>query len=107
MKSEVTIDGVTYKVGDVLEGNGSEYTILAVGDSSFFLSDAYGEHTLLFSAIIFGYKIKKKTKKIALDIWVNIYSDGKYYPYESEEVANGQASASRVACENIKHTVEI
>ena len=51
-------------------------------------------------------KPKRKVKKI-IEIWVNIYPDGKFNVYYSEELANKRASSERIGCAKLTGEYEV
>ena len=49
---------------------------------------------------------KQKVKK-TLEIWANIYPDGKFNVYSSEELANKRASSRRIDCLKLTGEYEV
>jgi hypothetical protein len=116
MKTEITIDGITYKVGDVLERYGhNDHEILFIGDNAFFTSmksqiKAPDLNYIVCFSDLASYKIKKPKKKIVIERWLNVYSNGDTSLYKCKTMADGDSShyiTSRVACEYVKFEYEI
>jgi hypothetical protein len=111
MKTEITIDGITYKVGDVLEYNKWESSaeILAIGNNTFFVK--VGNDLKIESIICFddlkNWKIKKPKKKIMVECWLNIYKNGVVHKYYTKNSADMHGSEDRIACEYVKFEYEV
>jgi hypothetical protein len=112
MKTEITIDGVTYKVGDVLEREGfTDREITAMGIHNYFFTNPNNNE---FSREYYdglqsleNWKIKKPKKKIVAECWLNIYKDGDIARHETKEDADKAAACDRIACEHFYKEYEI
>jgi len=104
MKTEITIDGITYKVGDVLERETyHDREILYIGNKEVFvrlLSEEY--ETTVAIEFLKHWKIKKPKKKLVIERWINVCEDGITYTWSSEELSDKYASRNRIACEHVK-----
>jgi hypothetical protein len=80
MKTEITIDGITYKVGDVLERETwHDREILAIGSENFFVKILYNKYeSILCMVDLKHWKIKKPKKKVVIDFWVALTNFGTY-----------------------------
>ena len=109
MKTEITIDGITYKVGDVLERENYETReILAIGSENFFVKILYNKYESTLSMVdLKHWKIKKPKKKVVAECWLNIYKDGDIARHETKEDADNSAAYDRIACEYVKFEYEI
>ena len=117
MKTEITIDGITYKVGDVLELNEEKANykyydnkILGFSDKSVFVQiqddEAFNEGAYPLS-LLKNWKIKKPKKKIVVEQWLNIYSSGVVVTHGSKKIADSFADRDRIACEYVRFEYEI
>ena len=76
MKSEITIDDITYKVGDVLEREAHyNCTIVYIGVGGFTCEYLDSQTDIIDNTIIpftnlKYYKIKKKTRKVVVDYYI-------------------------------------
>jgi hypothetical protein len=113
MKTEITIDGITYKVGDVLERYGYKTRkITAFGKDKYlhtypndeFEPEFYDDFTLLKN-----WKIKKPKKKIVIERWINTYKNGTSSTWSSKANADFRpyCNDDRIACEYVKFEYEI
>jgi hypothetical protein len=118
MKTEITIDGITYKVGDVLESvNMSEkpsHKIVYIGHDLFMTEYKEGDEGILQNSIIshsvynlMRWKIKKPKKKVVIEKWINFDRDGHAEVYDDETTANHFQNADRIACEYVRFEYEI
>ena len=123
MKTEITIDGITYRVGDVLEQNQyDEHRITAIGELGIVAIttkniDSYSSPEIYMSAkTLKNWKIKKPKKKIVVERWINVYRwrfenyhIENYHTenYHTKESADKFARQDRIACEYVKFEYEI
>ena len=114
MKTEITIDGITYKVGDVLEREGfTDREITAMGiHNYFFINPNNNEFSREYYdglQSLENWKIKKPKKKIVVEFWLNIYPDGDYQFSENKAIADvsQKMSCERIACEYVRFEYEI
>jgi hypothetical protein len=86
MKTEITIDGITYKVGDVLEYKDNtvyDQTIVHIGCDVFLteypseFNERLSNSIVAFSSLLF-WKIKKPKKKVVVEFWVAMTKYGTY-----------------------------
>jgi hypothetical protein len=112
MKTEITIEGIVYKVGDVLERYGhNDHEILFIGDNAFFTSMKSQtkapdlNYIVCFSGLD-NYKIKKPKKKVVVEFWVAITKWGTYTIWSTKE---NMASSMKetLAVEHVKFEYEI
>jgi len=109
MKTEITIDGITYKVGDVLERKGYKtIQILAMDDEAFFYKelDNNFEHLGCIKNLK-HWKIKKPKKKLVVERWINIYKDGDMCIGLTKENVDKYANDNLIACEHVRFEYEI
>lgn len=114
MKTEITINGITYNVGDVLECRQykSLCKILAVGDNTFFVKtgDNFEIEAIAFFNDLENWKIKKPKKKVVIERWINCYSDGSTSTWVCKEDAdsyNMHSKPARISCEHFRREYEI
>lgn len=110
MKTEITIDGVTYKVGDVLERYSyTDIKILMLTEKSVFhriLNKPYFNENVTSTGDLKNWKIKKPKKKIVIERWLNIFSNGTIEAYYLREDAN-ELARNRIAFEHFYKEYEI
>jgi hypothetical protein len=112
MKTEITIDGITYKVGDVLERDGcTDREITAMGiNNYFFINPDNNEFSREYYdglQSLENWKIKKPKKKIVVERWFNIYNDGSASTFKNKENADKLGTRDRIACEYVKFEYKI
>jgi hypothetical protein len=95
MKTEITINNVTYRVGDILAYKPwvALYEILAIGSKSFYVrtcTDLKIESIICFRGLG-NWQIKKPTKLIRHEMWINIYLNG-FDEFYYESMANTNKS---------------
>ena len=115
MKTEITIDGITYKVGDVLElDKGKDkfnQKIVYIGHN-LVVTEYKNERGILKNSMILHsnithFKIKKPKRKIVVERWFNIYNDGSASTFKNKENADKLGTRDRIACEYVKFEYEI
>ena len=111
MKTEITIDGITYKVGDVLEREGfTDREITAMGiHNYFFINPNNNEFSREYYdglQSLENWKIKKPKKKVVVERWFNIYPD-RVYIWEAKDKAEYNKASDLIATEHVKFEYEI
>ena len=105
MKTEITIDGVTYKVGDVLERSCHvDCKIIYIGDDAFFCEytlNGTANNIATFFSDLAEWKIKKPKKKIVVERWFNIYPD-RVFIWEAKDKAEYYKASDLIATEYVK-----
>lgn len=117
MKTEITIDGITYKVGDVLEHPNSkhlDHKILAITGRSVFVSYKVTSEgvSMYYDALIDipylkHWRIKKPKKKLVVECWLNIYENGDVIKHYTKNSADAHAREDRIVCEHFYKEYEI
>lgn len=116
MKTEIEINGVVYKVGNILERyKYAPLTILFIGTDSFFCEHYHDyskekRNCTLDFRFVNEWKIAKPTKRIKHEFWVNHYDDGIdkiAYNSESEARANSKVFANFFECKKYTYEKEI
>jgi hypothetical protein len=114
MKTEITIDGITYKVGDVLElDKGKDkfnQKIVYIGHD-LVVTEYKNERGILKNSMILHsniahFKIKKHKKIITVRRWLNVYITGKTSAYKSKEEAD-KYDNHRIGCEPLEFMYEV
>ena len=114
MKTEITIDGITYRVGDVLElDKGKDkfnQKIVYIGHD-LVVTEYKNERGILKNSMILHsnikhFKIKKHKKIITVRRWLNVYITGRANTYKSKEEAD-KYDSYRIACEPLEFMYEV
>lgn len=114
MKTEITIDGVTYKVGDVLElvkGKDRFYQKIVYIGHGLFVTEYKDNGGVLKSSMILHtnithWKTKKHKKIITVRRWLNVYITGRVSAYKSKDEAD-KYDSHRIACEPLEFMYEV
>jgi hypothetical protein len=109
MKTQVTLNGVTCKVGDIIERpTFHDREILFFGERGcyFKINNDCGNEAMGSISSLANWTVKKKTKKIKVECWLNIYPECVISFY-SKEKADKSASNNRIACEHFVKKYEV
>jgi hypothetical protein len=114
MKTEIAIDGITYKVGDVLElyndNTNHLQKIVYIGHDLFmteYRMEGTGilQNSIISHSTIRHWKIKKPKKKIVVEFWVALTRFGTYSIWSKYEFIPTHRDI--VKTENLKFEYEV